>query len=492
MNINLATEQSMKRRIVSVFCALLVAMISPMAFAAPRVAPEMQIVAAQPAVYSVIVRGNFDLTYPKKITLNKQLLTEHAAALKQAGRLAEAANHCDELWLALLNDPDKYLIRSPEKETRYVRNRVFAGGTAFAVSREGILLSNAHVFGNPNVQELTGLRHDIELQDQYATPFAKMLIDELQTPSEALRERVGLSILNWAGLFMSATGEFSSAELVLKYDSPRSVMDNAGLFKAPQPITVPLEILAIGQPAPGKDVAVLRAVISSGDREKLKAAGARDDELAEILAQNQNDKFICLPLGSTKDILPGAKVQALGFPSSAFAGEWMTQAAEYRVSARDGQIGQTKPVRGGYEMIEMTAGIDHGDSGGPVLNAAGEVIAINVGGGANNATTLAVPIDVAREFLDKAGIAPNPGKLTERWYEGLNAYQSGDLSRASDLLELVRKIQGSDMVQSALPNRLDLQPNEPLGRGGGALLITPNLVNPYVLEMQRRAAARQR
>lgn len=483
----------MNFRIVRVLCALFVAMVSPMSFAAPRVAPEMQIVAAQPAVFTVVVRGDFDLTYPKRISLNKQLLVKDAAAFKAAGQLNGITSETDQLWATLIHDPQKYLIIGSETETKFVRGRVFGTGTAFAVSREGILLSNAHVFGDPNVQSLKGLRNDMELQNEHGNPTAKMLVAEIGAiPSEALTDAVIRGLLDFTGLTMSATGRFTSAELVLKYDAPRSVMDNAGLFKAPQPITVPIEILAMGERAPGKDVAVLRAVVSPGDRAKLKASGARDDEVDDIVAQNQNDKFICLPLGSAKDILPGAKIQSLGFPGSAFVGEWMTEAAGYRVSARDGQVGQTKPVRGGYDMIEMTAGIDHGDSGGPVLNADGEVIAINVGGGSNNATTLAVPIDVAREFLDKAGITPNPGQLTERWYEGLNAYQGGDFTTAWDLLELVRKNQGSDMVTSALPNRLDLQPKQPLGRSGGEMLITPNLVNPYVQEMQRRAAAKMK
>ncbi|MFO0916510.1 MAG: trypsin-like peptidase domain-containing protein [Pirellulales bacterium] len=382
------------------------------------------------------------------------------------------------------------MLASTETTTAYVRGRVFGAGTAFAVSREGILISNAHVFLDPNDQSLTGLRNDLELQALFAGPTAEMLLQELGgAPSEALREPVFYSIIDWTGRTMTAKGEFKSAELVLQYAAPKKALSSM-IFAAPEPITVPLEILAKGEAAPGKDVAILRAIMQPDDREKLKAGGARDDEIDDLVAEAQNDKLICLTLGSAQDVLPGAKVQSLGFPGSAFLSDWMTEAAAYRVSARDGQVGQMKPVRGGYEMIEMTAGIDHGDSGGPLLDSDGRVIGINVGGGSNNATTLAVPIDVAREFLNKAGIEPDPGTLTIRWHEGLAAYQKGDFQRAWELFDLVRKNQGSDMALSAVPNRLELQAQQPFGARRTETLLTPNLVNPYVEAMQKRAAAK--
>jgi len=460
--------------------------------AGPRVPPDMVILAAQPSVYTVLVRGDFELTLPANVSLAGPVLELDLAADKEAGRAPKELGELELRWAKLAENPGRYLIIDEGTRTEPCTDRVFSYGTAFAVSREGILLSAAHVFQDPARQACDGIRLDTQLLDQHVFPVADMLVRELGgVPGERIGPQVLDALLNWCSQHMTVTGKFRSAQLVLKFDQPSSVLGK-NWFAAPQPITVPLEVVAMGEPAPGKDVAVLRAVMDPGQREKLKAAGARDDEISGIMEATQCDKLICLPLGDSTDLLPGANVQAMGFPDTAFVGEWMKPAAAYRVSARGGQIGQTKPVRGGYDMIEMTAGIDHGDSGGPVLDADGRVIGINVGGGGNNAATLAVPINVAKEFLAKGGITPDTGKLTKRWEEAIRAFAAGDFTAAQDLLTLIERNQGGDMVLMALQNPLDPQPVKPaLGRNEN-LLVTPNFVNPYVLELKHRIAAGKR
>lgn len=169
----------------------------------------------------------------------------------------------------------------------------------------------------------------------------------------------------------------------------------------------------------------------------------------------------------------------------------MTAAAQFRVSARDGKISQTKPVKGGYDMLEMTAGIDHGDSGGPVLNREGKVIGINVGGGEGK-TTLAVPINVAKEFLAKARIKPDPGKLSTRWAEAVVAFGKKDYAKSQELLWLIERNQGSEMTLLSEPNPLDLQPHGPFTRSTGSRFFTDHLVNPYVRSLQKRAQPKPR
>ena len=79
----------------------------------------------------------------------------------------------------------------------------------------------------------------------------------------------------------------------------------------------------------------------------------------------------------------------------------------------------------------MTSSIDHGDSGGPVLDQQGKVIGLNVGAATGEAKlTLAVPINVAKEVLKQAGIQPDPGPLTRQWVEGVQLFGSGRYTEA--------------------------------------------------------------
>ncbi|MFI5401646.1 MAG: serine protease [Planctomycetota bacterium] len=461
--------------------------------AEPKVPLELQVVAAQPAVFMITAYGDYELTYPEGVIVDVEKLGNDVAAARAAGAVPEGRSDAEHAWVLLAAAPDAYLATRGGTLSKSMVDRPYKSGTAFAVSREGILLTNAHVLTDPDPAQIPNTSAVLEMFQQSVQPVLLGLAEKLGgPPAEAQAVDLATAVIDWWGRHCRATGKFRQARMVLKFDRPdrKFALGSASrFFSPPTEITAPLEVLAMGERAPGKDVAVLRARLQSHDRERLKAAGASDDEIDDLVEAGSRDKLICLPLGDSSDVLPGARVQALGFPSDAFSAAWMTEAAGYRVSAREGQIGQTKPVRGGYDMFEMSAGISKGDSGGPVIDAHGRVIAINVGGGDNNATTLAVPINVAREFLVKAGVKPDVGKLTERWTEGLAAFGSGDFAMASKLFDLIERFQGSDMMLTALPDPLDLRA-QPLGRQQPGALLTEDLVSPYVGEMGRRAAAK--
>jgi len=94
-----------------------------------------------------------------------------------------------------------------------------------------------------------------------------------------------------------------------------------------------------------------------------------------------------IPLGSSDNLIQGQKVLVIGAPLG----------LEYSVS--DGLFSGTRDSFG-QEVIQFTAPISPGNSGGPLLNMQGKVIGIttftNVGGQNLN---FAVPIDEAEEYI---------------------------------------------------------------------------------------------
>jgi S1-C subfamily serine protease len=57
----------------------------------------------------------------------------------------------------------------------------------------------------------------------------------------------------------------------------------------------------------------------------------------------------------------------------------MAHAAGYKVNNQSGEIGERIPMnQDDWSAFALSAPITHGDSGGPVINNEGEVIAINV------------------------------------------------------------------------------------------------------------------
>jgi len=74
----------------------------------------------------------------------------------------------------------------------------------------------------------------------------------------------------------------------------------------------PAEIKTVGNPWPGKDVAILKV--------------------------NMPDKLICLTLGDSDNIVPDTQIHAMGFPGAAVLQDGsMTEEANYRVITHEGR-----------------------------------------------------------------------------------------------------------------------------------------------------------
>lgn len=113
------------------------------------------------------------------------------------------------------------------------------------------------------------------------------------------------------------------------------------------------------------------------------------DDLAVVKLVNTIPHLKALPLGTNAKVTPGEQVTVMGFPGSLQSGSGSGQAAT--VVPNTGTVSQTNiqvntnssepnfdPDLPSYQsMIVHQAPVNHGDSGGPLLNANGEVIGIN-------------------------------------------------------------------------------------------------------------------
>jgi putative serine protease PepD len=105
-----------------------------------------------------------------------------------------------------------------------------------------------------------------------------------------------------------------------------------------------------------------------------------------------------LSLGTSKTVLPGQEVVAIGSPFG--LADSMTAGI---VSA----IGRTIQAPNGYSIansIQTDAPINHGNSGGPLLTTAGDVIGVNAqiesGGGGSDGVGFAIPIDAVKSVAN--------------------------------------------------------------------------------------------
>ena len=153
-------------------------------------------------------------------------------------------------------------------------------------------------------------------------------------------------------------------------------------------------------------------------------------DLALLRVKASADELHPLTLGSSKDVQVGETVVAIGNPygydRSATAG--IVSAVGRSISSPDSNDIQIPGA------IQTDAAINHGNSGGPLLDSKGEVIGINAqitsraNVDANIGIGFAIPIDLVKDVLANL----RDGKAGEHPYIGVNVAPVTDDVRASD------------------------------------------------------------
>ena len=131
------------------------------------------------------------------------------------------------------------------------------------------------------------------------------------------------------------------------------------------------------------------------DERKFDAQWVRTDRQTDLaVIKIKPDRLIAAPLGDSDEMEPGDRVLAIGAP------EGLPQTVTAGIISAKGRT----TGRGGYEnFIQTDAAINHGNSGGPLVNMRGEVIGINTAiisrTGGSMGIGLAIPSNMARHVM---------------------------------------------------------------------------------------------
>jgi S1-C subfamily serine protease len=164
----------------------------------------------------------------------------------------------------------------------------------------------------------------------------------------------------------------------------------------------------------------------------------RSDDLA-LIKINPRRRLSSLPLGDSDRLQVGQKVLAIGNP---FGLEGTLTTGIVSSIGRTIQANEGARLEG---MIQTDAAINGGNSGGPLLDSAANVVGINTAilGEKNIGIGFALPINRARALLDDY----RAGRVTERPHLGAStAFVAGDLAAALNLPE-----RGGLLIQNVEP-----------------------------------------
>jgi serine protease Do len=165
------------------------------------------------------------------------------------------------------------------------------------------------------------------------------------------------------------------------------------------------------------------------DGEGLKAEEIGVDELSDVaLLKIPGDNHPFIPLGDSDDIIIGEWAIAMGNPFGLFAINNKPTVTVGVVSARDRDFGYFANENKVYQdMIQTDAAINTGNSGGPLLNAAGQVIGMNTfiytGNNRNQGFVgigFAIPINRIKEIVSQL---ERDGEVKRSFYTGIEYRQ---------------------------------------------------------------------
>ena len=275
--------------------------------------------------------------------------------------------------------------------------RIVAGGSAFAVSEEGYLITNAHV-----------VEVDSDTEEYVKSLILQDLLDKIYQDTNYLGYgyydyEIDTNLYN----YLRTESTFNSFEksVLIVPSSEQIFSDEKTLLEK----AWPAEIKKAGKAYPGTDAAVLKI-------EKGK-----------------------IPALSISTALPkvGERVFAIGFPQAAN----LTQRIENEATLTSGIVGAIRRSdNDDFDVVQFDASIGSGSSGGPVINGRGEVVGIATlssfsffGGGNFN---YFLPIKLAQSFLDDLRVDYNAKKdLSISYRQAVDAMAEGKCDVARQRLK---------------------------------------------------------
>ncbi len=132
-------------------------------------------------------------------------------------------------------------------------------------------------------------------------------------------------------------------------------------------------------------------------------------------------------------------VTVVGYPGLVEDLPLFNEKSFYEASFTSGQVSAKKNLKDGTPVIQITAPVPKGNSGGPVLNEQGEVIGLVTFGPDDNFTFIFTS-DTIQEFLDSANITNKQGLVNQEYRKGLQLYSQGHYLQALQKFQLVKRL----------------------------------------------------
>jgi len=283
-----------------------------------------------------------------------------------------------------------------------------AFGSGFIVTPNGYIVTNGHVV-NDYESELEKVR---PLLNNYARTIAKAI-------EEARGER--LSDQDIQGIFREVIAAYLTNKLKIQDYTVRAYVGAGRVVSGIGNIgKLYTARIVLSTPAEREDIAVLKIEINNAPSLKV----------------------------SPQDVRIGDRVWALGYPGVVTFAEFLSAETLLEPTITSGVVSGYRLKVTGVNVMQSDVNVHHGNSGGPVVNSKGEVIAVTSFGAADPSDSgravpgfnFFVPASIVAELLRRVNVNSEESYTIKLYEEGLRLYYERKYSEAIKRFQTVKNL----------------------------------------------------
>ena len=259
-------------------------------------------------------------------------------------------------------------------------------GSGFFITADGYIATNAHV-----VQNIS------EGEDKAKTELVRALSKEIYAK------------------FGAELDAMSRADRTRILDGIKLVsIKKLAYVVLPNGDKLDYEIKAYGEPGKGRDAAIIKV---------------------------KTERAPILPIGDSNKSQVADRIVVLGYPGVADFRGLLDEKSQLEASVTDGSIAALKHAASGEPILQISAPITHGNSGGPAINEAGDVIGLATFGneGEVQGFNFLVASSTLLDYVRQIKLEPKLSETNVLWKAGLDLYWNQQYTPAIAKFEQVAK-----------------------------------------------------
>lgn len=268
-----------------------------------------------------------------------------------------------------------------------IQQAIGGSGTGFFITPDGFIATNAHVVsdiyeGEEVAKERLYKQLLKELDKAYAKELARLTEEEIEHVLRAIK------LLD---------------------------VQKRAYVVLPNGDTLDYEIKEYGKPGSGRDAAILKVKIENAPT---------------------------LPIGDSTRAQVADPIVVIGYPGVADMKALLDEKSQLQASVTDGTISSLKHATSGEQILQISAPITHGNSGGPALDLQGNVVGLATFGNENEIQgfNFLVASSTLKELIKFAKVEPKPSETNALWARGLAHYWADEYTPAIAKFHAVEKL----------------------------------------------------